>query len=74
MLFKKGTPMRSGGVTHLKRKYSKTYMFLLPMYLVYQNLFCGTLICPVSIWLGLKGNVSVEQGKALLMLFRDQQI
>ena len=28
----------------------KTYIFLLPTYLVYQNLFCGTLICPLSIW------------------------
>jgi len=46
--------LRSGHVTHLKRFFLKRYMFLLPTYLVYQNLFCGTLICPLSIWqLGL---------------------
>jgi len=38
----KGTPMRSGHVTRFKRIFSKT-------------LFCGTLICPLSIWqLGFK--------------------
>ena len=31
----KGTPLRSGRVTHLKRTFSKTYTFLLPTYLVY---------------------------------------
>ena len=51
----KGTPLRSGHVTHLKRFFSKIYIFLLPTYLVYQNWFSGTLICPLSIWqLGLK--------------------
>jgi len=30
----KGTPLRSGHVTHLKRNFSKTYFFLLPTYLV----------------------------------------
>ena len=44
----KGTPLRSGRVTHLKRNFSKTYIFLLPTYLVYQNLFGVTLICPLS--------------------------
>jgi len=49
------TPLRSGRITHLKFFFSKTYIFLLPTYLVYQHLFCGTLICPLSIWqLGLK--------------------
>ena len=60
-------------IRHLKRNFSKTYMFLLPMYLVYQNLFCGTLICPLSIWqLGYQ-NVSVEI-EVLLTLFRDLHI
>jgi len=40
-----GTSLRSGRVTHLKSFFSKTYIFLLPTYLVYQSLFCGTLIC-----------------------------
>ena len=35
----KGTPRRSGRVTQLKRNFSETCIFLLPMYLVYQNLF-----------------------------------
>ena len=35
--------------------FSKINISLLPTYLVYQNLFCGTLICPQLIWqLGLK--------------------
>jgi len=74
----KGTPLRSGRVTHFKKYFfSKTYIFLLPMYLVYQNLYCGTLISPLSIWqLGLKLECInyVEQGKSLFTLFRDQQI
>jgi len=41
----KGTPMMSVRVTH----FSKIYIFLLPSYIVYQNLFCGTLIGPLSI-------------------------
>jgi len=42
----------------------KTYMFWLPTYLVYQNLFCGTLIYPLSIWqLGLKFECSIENEK-----------
>jgi len=40
--------MRSGRVTHLKRKFSN--IFLLPTYLLYQNLLCGTLTCHLSIW------------------------
>ena len=44
----KGTPLRSCRVTHIK--FTKVYTFLLPMHLEYQNLFCGTLICPLSIW------------------------
>jgi len=70
----KGTLLRSGSATQLKRKISKTYNFLLPTNLLYQNLFCGTLICPLLFWqIGLNWNVSVEQVKALLMLFGDQQ-
>jgi len=54
--------------------FSKTYIFLLPTYLVYQKIFCGILICPLSIWqLGFY-IVYVEQGKALLTLFRELQI
>jgi len=36
--------MRSGRATHLKRIFSKTFIFLLPMYFFYLNLFCGTSI------------------------------
>jgi len=50
VLYIKGTSLRSGRVTHLKRKFSKTYIFLLPTFLVYENLFCSTLICALSIW------------------------
>jgi len=35
----KGTPLRSGRVTHINRNVSKP-IFLFSMYLVYQNLFC----------------------------------
>ena len=45
----------SGRVTHLKRTFSKTYIFLLPTYLVYQNLLFRIFICPPLNWqLGLK--------------------
>jgi len=55
MVHIKETPLRSGRITHSKRFFSKIYIFLLPTYFVYQNLFCGTLLCPRSIWqLGLK--------------------
>ena len=53
----KDTPLRSVWLCDSRKKdfFSKTYIFLLPMYLVYQNLFCGILICPLSIWqVGLK--------------------
>jgi len=46
----KGTPLRSSRATHFISEISETYIFLLPMHLVYQNLFCGTLICPLWIW------------------------
>ena len=36
-------------VTHLKTEKMETFIFLLPTYLVYQNLFCGTLICPIGL-------------------------
>ena len=68
----KGTPLRSGRVKHLKRCFSKTCIFFLPTYLVYQNLFCGTLICVWSIWhLGLKTECIFL---TLLTFFWDQQI
>jgi len=38
------TQLRYGRVTHLKINFAKNYIFLLPTYLVYQSLFCGTLI------------------------------
>jgi len=31
------------------RFFSKTYMFLLPTYLLCQHFFCGTLICPIDL-------------------------
>jgi len=38
-----------------KKMFLQNLYFLLPKYLVYDNLFCGTIICPLSIrQLGLK--------------------
>ena len=56
-------------------KYCWVYYFLFPMYFVYQNLFCGTWICPLSIWqLGLIdiGMYLMNRENTLLTLFRDQ--
>jgi len=67
----------AGRVTHLKRKCSKTHICLLPTSLVYKNFICGTLEWLSSICLATRPknwNVSVEQGNALLTLFRDQHI
>jgi len=45
------------------------------MYFVYQNLFYGTLICPLSFWqLGLKLECICWTGKSVTKVFRDQQI
>jgi len=58
----KGTPLRSGRVTHL--------IYRKPIFSCYQRIwcitFCGTLICPLPIWqFGLKLELSVEVRKAL---------
>ena len=53
-------------------KYGWVYNFLFPMYFVYQNLFCGTLICPLSILqLGLIniGMYLINRVNTLLTLF-----
>jgi len=69
----KGTPLRYGRVTHLKRFFFENLYFLLPAYIVHENLFCGTIICPLSIWqLGLKLECYCLTGKSvtiILMLF-----
>jgi len=58
----------SGCVTHDKTLFSKTYIFLLPTYLVYQNLFCDILICPLLTWqLGLKCDYICWTGKSVAM-------
>ena len=44
-----------GLVLSIKKIFFKAYIFFLPTYLVYQNLFCGTLKYPLLIWqLGFK--------------------
>jgi len=42
----KGTPLRSGRVKDLNRNFSKANSVLVP---AYQHVFCGTLICLLSI-------------------------
>jgi len=50
-------------------KINVIYIFLFPTYLVNQNLFCGTFICPRSIWqLGLKGLEHITLGCKVLNL------
>jgi len=63
-----GTPLRSGHLTHLKRNFSKFYIFLLSMYLVYQNLFCGTLVCDMATWLK-KFECICSTGKSVTIFF-----
>jgi len=47
----KGTPLRSGRVTHLKRNFSKTCFYLLSTCVGHNRLSCGTLIdlCLLSV-------------------------
>jgi len=62
--------------THKQKFFENLYNCLLPTYLEYQNLFCGNLTMS-SINLatyGLKLECICWTGKALLMLFWDQQI
>jgi len=74
-LLLKETPLRSGRVTRLKRKFSKTCFFLLLTCEGHGSLSCGTLICLLSI-----GNlfktciISVDLGKTLVTFFPVQQI
>jgi len=41
----KGTPLKSTGVTHSERNFSKTCFFLLSMCVVHCSLSCGALHC-----------------------------
>jgi len=71
----KVTTLRSGRVTHLKRKFSKTRIFLLPTCVGHSSLSCETLICLLSVGNSLKTCViSVDIEKTLVTLFPVQQI
>ena len=66
-----GSQLRSGRVTHFKSKCSKTNIFLLPTYLVYQNLLTNALSRSKNIIQVLnelptdKRHIKVPQGKLL---------
>jgi len=64
----KGTQQRSGPVTHLKRKLSKTGFFLLSMCVGHNSLSCGTII---YVFLSIGNSfktciITVDLGKAFL--------
>jgi len=46
----KGTQLRSGRVTHIKKKNIENLYFLVTIVFSVSNLFCGALICPLLIW------------------------
>jgi len=61
----KGTPLRSGRVTHLKRNFLKTCFFLLSTCVGHSSLPCGTLIDLLSVVNSFKTCIiSVDLGKA----------
>jgi len=71
----KGTPPRSGRVTHFKRFFSKTCFFLLLTFVGHSSLSCGTLKCLLLVGTSYKTCIiPVDLRKVLVLLFPVQQI
>jgi len=75
ILHVKRTPLRSGRVTHLKKVFLKTCLFLLSTCVWHNSLSFGTLKCFLSTDNSFKTRIIyVDIEKTLVMLFPVQQI
>jgi len=71
----KGTPLRSGCVTHLKRIFWKTCFLMLLTCVGHSSLSCGTLIYLLSVGNSFKTCIIyVDLGKTLVKLFPVSQV